>query len=77
MTVAAQIDSLRDYPSRASADFMGQLDRVRRLRERMGRDLTQDEASQDRGIDRSKELTPIQRPAILRTIAGYPKTSEG
>ena len=66
MTLIAEIEAVRDYQFKASEDFRAQLDRMRKLRERMGLDPNRDHA--DRGIDRSKELTPIQRPAILRTV---------
>lgn len=68
MTLIAEIEAVRDYQLKASEDFRAQLNRMRELRERMGFDPNGDHVSQDRGIDRSKELTPIQRPAILRTV---------
>jgi len=67
MTLAAEVEKLRSYPTVATADFREQLERVRTVRNR----LVHSNSDQvgDKGIDRSRELTPIMRPTIVRTLA--------
>ncbi len=66
MALADEIERLRAYPAGASDEFRGQIDRVRELRERLNWSSA---PSRDLGVDRSTELSPILRPAILRSVA--------
>jgi hypothetical protein len=65
MSVAKQIEQLRDYPQKASEDFRNQLERARDANLRFDGG-----ASANHGIDRSGELLPLPRPQIVRTLAG-------
>jgi hypothetical protein len=65
MTVAKQIEQLQDYPQKASEEFRGQLERARDARMQFD-----GEGSSSRGIDRSRELLPLPRPRIVRTLVG-------
>lgn len=63
MTLADQIEQLRGYSAEASEAFRQQLERARVSREQMD-----GQVAQVKGIDRSGELTPLQRPTIVRTL---------
>ena len=67
MSIALEIEAAKDYPARADEKFREQIDQARRLRERVG---AWSGIPQDRGVDRSAELRPIERPAILRSVDG-------
>lgn len=65
MSVARQIEQLQGYPQRASEEFRDQLERARDARLKMDGDV-----HPHNGMDRSGELTPVQRPTIVRTLVG-------
>jgi hypothetical protein len=65
MSVALEIEALKNFPSGESKEFRAQIERARQLREQVG---SGPNLPPDVGIDRSKELRPIQRPSILRTV---------
>jgi hypothetical protein len=66
MSIAKQIEQLQDYPERASEEFRRQLERARDARLQFDGDV----GSAGRGIDRSRELLPLPRPRIVRTLVG-------
>jgi hypothetical protein len=63
MSVVEQVEKLRGYPAKASEDFRRQLERARLCREQMD-----GQSPPAKGIDRSGELAPLPRPAILRSV---------
>lgn len=68
MSTADKIDRLRNYPMQADRQFREQLERA--VRE----NLSSPDApviGDNRGIDRSRELTPVNRPALVRSIQGF------
>jgi hypothetical protein len=65
MSVADQIEKLREYPAEASEAFRQQLERARACREQMDGQI-----APTRGIDRSDEFAPLTRPTIIRAISG-------
>lgn len=69
MTVAAELERLKSYPDRASEEFRCQLEMLKKVGEQQ---LSSDALPQTggRGIDRSRELSPIARPTIVRTLLG-------
>ena len=69
MTLAAEIERLRDAPSNAPPEFDEQIRVARQQRERLrGQHTGFANVGDSRGIDRSKELNPVVRPAIVRAL---------
>ena len=62
MSLAAELETLRSYPDTASGEFREQLER---MRSRTG--AADSNPGTGRGVDRSRELSPIARPSILRS----------
>jgi hypothetical protein len=70
MGIDSEISRLKSLPESASDSFRDQLQRMRSARERAG--VQGGEATnslQEKGIDRSRELKPVSRPTIVRTLA--------
>ena len=66
MDITKELEDLRDFPSSASKEFREQLAWVKASADRcVG--VTPQPAEQ-KGIDRSRELTPVPRPAIVRSL---------
>ena len=66
MDTIRAIEALRNYPSTASKEFRDQIGVARDLREQIRGDTPE---PQTRGIDRSRELRPVDRPTIVRTVS--------
>lgn len=64
MSLADRIEKLRHYPAHASEAFRQQLERGRISRETMD-----GQVAVVKGIDRSGELMPLQRPTIVRAVS--------
>lgn len=68
MTVTERIESLRSYPQNSSDSFRQQIERARESASRMGAPPPGAPKGQQ-GIDRSKDLTPMPRPSIIRSMS--------
>jgi hypothetical protein len=65
--IVKDIENLRDFPSSASKEFREQLERARASAEKfIGAKLLA--PPQQKGIDRSAELTPVERPTTVRSL---------
>jgi hypothetical protein len=71
MTITAELETLQDYAETASDDFRRQLEVMRSAISKDDGSSQQGFGAQDsaKGIDRSREFTPIARPSILRSQA--------
>lgn len=65
MSIAAEIERLQTAP-KAQDDVSAQLEAMRRLREQQGGPLP---VGAPVGVDRSRDLSPVARPTIVRTLA--------
>lgn len=72
MTLQAEIERIRSYPSTASEQFRRQLDAINQAgqQQQWGAGNGHQVSAAARGVDRSRELNPIARPMIVRTSAG-------
>jgi hypothetical protein len=68
MGVTKEIERMRDYPQSAPKPFREQIDRAQAARENFVGPNTA--PAQPKGVDRSGELAPLQRPVIVRTLSG-------
>jgi len=68
MTLAAEIEKLQKDPG-VTGDFGRQLEEMRKLGEQQGAGSPTTTGHQS-GVDRSRDLTPIARPTIVRTLVG-------
>lgn len=71
MSVIDQIEALKSYPAGTSAAFRSQLEMVVKeiSSQRHDVDAAQRVEMPSRGIDRSKEFSPIARPSMVRSLA--------
>jgi hypothetical protein len=67
MGITNELEKLRDFPLSASKEFQEQLEKAKASAEKCIGQLP--ERPELRGIDRSRELTPIARPTIVRSLA--------
>jgi len=67
MGIAKEIERMREYPQSAPKPFRDQIDRAQAARENFAGPNSA--PVQPKGIDRSGELAPLQRPVIVRTLA--------
>jgi hypothetical protein len=63
VSIAETIEQLRESPPEMSPEFKEQLERARVARERLD-----GEPAPVKGIDRSGEFTPVERPTIVRAV---------
>lgn len=66
MSIAAQVEKIQ-ADKRDDKGFAGQLERMRQLRQQQGAAAGSDRGAI--GVDRSRELSPVLRPTIVRTTA--------
>jgi hypothetical protein len=64
--VADEITHLRSYPTRVSPSFKEQLDRANAAKAPLAGQSPS--TSHPKGFDRSDDLAPVARPAIVRTL---------
>lgn len=70
MSLADEILALQSYPANASEKFREQLDMADTAREQQHpKDASQQRFHPARGIDRSHEFTPVERPSLLKAFA--------
>lgn len=68
MAVAEKIKSIESYPQSASQEFRDQLERVgSTIAKQASTGMRGSEAS--KGVDRSREFSPVARPSIVRSLA--------
>lgn len=66
MSIAAEIGKIQ-AEKRDDDGFNGQLQRMRELREQQGAASGSDRVGM--GVDRSRDLSPVLRPTIVRTLS--------
>lgn len=66
MSLMEDIEKLAHYADNASDSFKRQLEMAKQSQQQSGRGA---DTQINRGVDRSKELRPIERPMIVRSRA--------
>jgi hypothetical protein len=66
MSVTKEIERLRDYPQDAPRAFREQLERAQESKDKLMVPLPKEPG----GIDRSRDLRPVARPALVRRAHG-------
>jgi hypothetical protein len=68
MTIVKELEKLRNFPSSTSKEFREQLERAKASEEKfLG--AKPPGPMEQKGIDRSTELTPVARPTFVRSLA--------